>query len=361
MVEIAPIKSLNQSLVKSPILLVGNFLSRAGSSRAVCEDLAEKLGRTGRQVLTTSNKPKRMARLVDMLSTVWRKRDKYAVAQVDVYSGAAFLWAEAVCLALRFAKKPYILTLHGGNLPSFAQRWPRRVQCLLNSASAVTAPSRYLFEQMSSYCVDMQLYPNPLDLRCYEFRLRRAVKPRLMWLRAFNQIYNPSMVAEVLEQLARDFPTIQATMIGGDKGDGSLQQAERVADEMGVAQRINFTGAIPKKDVARRLNEGDIFLNTSNIDNMPVSVLEAMASGLCIISTNVGGIPYLLEHEQDALLVPPGDSKAMSAAVRRLLTEEKLAERLSQNARQKAEQFDWAIALLQWESLLEAVVEGSRP
>jgi glycosyltransferase involved in cell wall biosynthesis len=84
-----------------------------------------------------------------------------------------------------------------------------------------------------------------------------------------------------------------------------------------------------------------------------------MACGLCIISTNVGGIPYLLEHEHDALLVPPDDPAAMAGAVRRLFTEEGLAERLSCNARRKVEQFDWLNVLPQWEAILKGIVDLS--
>ena len=67
--------------------------------------------------------------------------------------------------------------------------------------------------------------------------------------------------------------------------------------------------------VPSELNEFDIFLNTTFVDNTPVSVLEAMACGLCVVSTDVGGLSFLLEHEGDALLVPPDNPKAMAAAV----------------------------------------------
>jgi glycosyltransferase involved in cell wall biosynthesis len=96
------------------------------------------------------------------------------------------------------------------------------------------------------------------------------------------------------------------------------------------------------------------------VDNTPVSVLEAMACGLCVISTNVGGIPYLLQDEHDALLVPSGDDGAMAKAVRRVLTEEGLADRLSCNARRKVEQFDWSYILPKWERVLIDVAAGHR-
>jgi glycosyltransferase involved in cell wall biosynthesis len=86
-----------------------------------------------------------------------------------------------------------------------------------------------------------------------------------------------------------------------------------------------------------------------------------MACGLCVVSTNVGGIPYLLEHEHDALLVPPDDAEAMAAAVTRLLTEPGLAERLSHNARQKAEQFDWSVILPQLENILITLTTHTSP
>jgi glycosyltransferase involved in cell wall biosynthesis len=177
-------------------------------------------------------------------------------------------------------------------------------------------------------------------------------QPNLIWLRAFHELYNPSLAPRVLAALAPEFPEIRLTMIGPDKGDGSLPRTEEVARELAVNERVAFTGAIPKLAVPAQLNQGDIFLNTTSVDNVPVSVLEAMASGLCVVSTNAGGIPYLLEHEQDALLVSPNNADEMAAAVRRILNDPQLAARLSAGARKKAEQHDWSNILPGWESLL---------
>lgn len=296
---------------------------------------------------------------MNMVATAWRRRNEYTLAQVDVFSGPAFLWAEAACATIQQAGKPYVLTLRGGGLPAFAERWPRRVGRLLQSAAAVTTPSRYLLEQMSPYRRDLSLLPNPLDLSSYRVRMRENLQPRIVWLRAFHEIYNPSLAPQVLSLLATDFPDIRMTMIGPDKGDGSLQAMKEMASKLGVADRIEVPGRVPKSAVAEWLDKGDIFLNTTNVDNTPVSVMEAMASGLCVVSTNVGGVPYLLEHEQDALLVPPADPQRMADAVRRLLTDPNIARRLSHNARKKAEQFDWSVMFPQWEKLLMSVAEGS--
>lgn len=340
------------------VLLLGNFLSAHGGSRGVCEDLALRLRARGWQVSTASAHPQRIPRLFDMCFTAWRARHRYTVAQVDVFSGHAFLWAEAVTGMLRLLGKPYILTLHGGNLPRFAQRWPGRVRRLLRSAAVVTTPSRYLLEQMAPYRADVLLLPNALDLSHYVLRrFDRPVQPRLVWLRAFHSIYNPILAAQVMARLRQEWPDVHLTMVGPDKGDGTLQKFQRFVTDNGLDAHLTYAGGVPKAEVPAWLQRGDIFLNTTNVDNTPVSVIEAMACGLCVVSTNVGGIPYLLEHETDALLVPPNDPGAMADAVRRILTEPELAERLSRNARRKAEQFDWGTILPQWERLLTEVAQ----
>ena len=321
----------------------------------MCEDLALALKSAGWSVLTTSDRRNRVARLLDFLLTVWRQRHRYGVAQVDVYSGRAFVWAELVCWALRMARRPYILTLHGGNLPAFSRSSDKRVRRLLRSSSAVTAPSTYLHEQMRQYRPDMVLLPNPLDLTKYPYRRRQHPTPNLVWLRAFHDIYNPSLAVRVVALLVQNFPRVRLVMIGPDMGDGSREATKDVALELGVVDRVMYTGQVPKNETPHWLHQGDIFLNTTRVDNTPVSVLEAMACGLCIISTNVDGIPYMLEDEYDALLVPAGDQAAMAKAVQRLLTEDGLAERLSGNARRKVEQFDWSNILPRWERLLTGV------
>ena len=341
------------------LLMIGNFLSASGGTLCVCEELSQQLAGAGWQVVTASDEPQPAWRMWDMLRTIYQYRREYEVAHVEVYHARAFCWAEASCASLAQLRKPYVLTLHGGKLPEFAKRWPRRTRRLLRSAAAVTVPSRYFGQLMAPYRPGLRLLPNALDLRAYRFRLRTQPAPNLVWLRAFRKIYNPVLALEVLRLLLAEFPGIHLTMIGPDKGDGTWQNTEQAATRLAIADRVQMAGSVPKSTVPGALAAGDIFLNTTNGDNMPVSVIEAMACGLCVVSTNVAGLPYLLEHEQDALLVPPNDPAAMAGAIRRLLTEPGLAERLSRRARAKASQFDWTIVRPQWETLLTAVAEGT--
>lgn len=341
----------------SEVLLIGNFLSAEGGNRAVCEELAERLARAGWRVTCTSHVRNRLLRLGDMLRTVFMERSDYAVAQVDVFSGPSFLWAELACWLLRRLGRPYVVTLHGGNLPAFAGRRPRRVARLLSSARAATAPSRYLVEAMRPYRADILELPNAVDLACYEFKLRQHCEPRLIWLRAFHRIYRPQMAVRAAALVRRQAPEVTLTMVGPDKGDGSLEETRQLAVALGIADRVTFVPGVPKAEVPRWLQRGDIFLNTSQTDNAPVSVVEAMACGLCVASTDAGGLRHLLDSGQDGLLVPSEDAEAMAEAVLRILQDQTLAQRLSGSARRKVERMDWSVILPRWEALLRDVTE----
>lgn len=340
------------------ILLIGTLTGRMGKGQSVCETFNRLLTQRGWAVHIASAQVARIARLADMLRTAWINRNQYRVALIDVFSGNAFIWAEVVGFLLRLLNKPYILALYGGALPEFARKSPRRVKYLLNSAAAIVSPTRYIQEPLSAYRSDIRLLSYGIDTEQLPFRLRQVAAPKLITMRALHATYNLPMAVQVLALLASDFPEAELIITGGDKGDGTLEKIRSESIRNGMARRVQMPGFIPYDELFSWIDRSDILLNTTNIDNTPVSVLEAMSCGLCIVSTNVGGMPYLLDHEQDALLVPPNNPEAMAFAVRRILTEPGLAEKLSRNARRKAEQYSWERVLPLWESLFAQIADS---
>lgn len=332
------------------VLFVGNFLSGLGGRRAICEDLIDRLRSREWRVASSSSRNAKLLRLADVVGTCFTRASSNSIAHVDVFSGQAFFLAEAACWALRQRNCPYILTLRGGNLPAFAQRWPKRVRSLLRSAAVVTAPSGYLIEALREFRPDILLLPNAIDISTYSYRLRDGAAPKLIWVRSFDRTYNPAMAPEVLAELTSQFPDVHLTMVGPDK-DGSLAVTKQAAEKFNVTARIEFIPGVAKREVPQCINRGDIFLNTTNIDNMPVTVVEAMACGACVVSTNAGGVPYLVKDGRTGLLVPPREPKAMADAIARVLTDKALARTLSSEGRREAEQLDWTVILPQWQSL----------
>jgi glycosyltransferase involved in cell wall biosynthesis len=175
-------------------------------------------------------------------------------------------------------------------------------------------------------------------------------------MRTFHEVYHPELALRVLAELRQSHPEATLTMAGQEKGLGA--RVEQLTEELGLCDAVRRPGFLGLERKQQEFNRHDIFLNTSRIDNMPVSVLEACAFGLPVVATRVGGIPDLLEHERTGLLVPDGDVGAMAAAVRRLVDEPALARRLSAGGRVLAELSRWEAVRPQWETLFNEVINA---
>ena len=337
------------------LLYVGNFLSHSSLATQGCEEFSNRFELDGWEVLRTSAKSGRTARLLDMVSTVVRRRNDFDLAHIDVFSGKAFIWSEAVASILRALGKPYVLTLHGGRLPEFSSSRPRRTRRLLDGARVVTCPSSHLAERLGAFRSEIRVIPNPLDLRAFAYEERTEVRPRLVWVRAFHRIYEPWVAVEVLGRLADTYEEATLVMHGPDKGDGSLSRTMNTVDRLGLAGRVAVREAVPKSEVPDVLQGGDIFLNTAAVDNMPRSVVEAMACGLCVVSTNVGGISNLIESRRTGMLVDPGDSQSMATAVCELVENAALASQVSAAGLERAKEHDWSRVMPLWKSLFQEV------
>ena len=111
---------------------------------------------------------------------------------------------------------------------------------------------------------------------------------------------------------------------------------------------VEFAGPSAHNKMGHFYSQSDIFINASWLDNMPLSILEAFASGTPVGSTAPEGIRYLVEHERTGLLCPPGDWQALACNVLRLLRDPDLAERLVRNALEEARQYRWEVVCGRW-------------
>jgi len=342
------------TLSRPRIGLLGPMLGpNRGWSVGQGEILAGLLAREGCSVLTASRRVSRWLRLADLtLSPVlWRGRVDLLV--VLVFSGAAFRLVEAASTVGAWAGFPMVFWLHGGGLVDFAHRHPARMDRVLGRGRAWVAPSGFLAEPFRGRGFDVRVIPNVIDLAEYPYRRRSTVAPRLLWMRTFHELYRPDLALRALAAVRRTHPEAALTLAGQDKG--LLGETRRLAAELGLDGAVRFAGFLDAEGKRREFAEHDIFLNTNRVDNAPVSVLEAAAFGLPVVSTNVGGIPYLLRQGEEALLVPEGDAEALAASVRRLLDEPGLAARLSSAGKEVAERSSWPRVWPLWEELLAEV------
>lgn len=330
------------------ILYLGNMLSIHGSSVSVIETLAPRLS-LHYPLKAYSSKKNKLLRLLDMVWAILFHAKSIRVVLIDAYSSPkAFIYTWFTSQICRSLNLSYIPILHGGDFPNRLQSWPRLCRMIFQYSHINIAPSGYLKAVFEKHGYLTTLIPNAIELENYPFRMRKNIKPKLLWVRAFDsETYNPQMAIRVLHQVLKIHPESELCMVGPDK-DGSLAECKALSLTLGVPEKVHFTGCLPKAKWIALAADYDVFLNTTNFDNTPVSVIEAMALGLCVVSTNVGGVPYLLTDDQTGLLVEKGDESAMVRQIQRLFIEPDLAARISRGGREKAEGFSWEKVVPLW-------------
>lgn len=332
------------------ILYIGNLQPQKDSIVTTIDTLSKSLSSEGYIVFSKSKKHNKVLRFFDMLFGVLKYKGKTDYVLIDTYSTLNFYYAFAVSQLCRFFKLKYIPILHGGNLPNRLIQSPRLSKAIFNNAWINIAPSLFIkssFEKLGYY--NVKNIPNSIELKNYPFKKRKNDKLKLLWVRSFSEIYNPLLAIDVLKSLKDDRIDVELCMVGPDK-DGSLQKAKAYAKQLAVD--VRFTGKLSKKEWIS-LSEGyNVFINTTNIDNMPVSVIEAMALGLPVISANVGGIPFLLKDGINGVMVDPNNVAAFKNALLSLFYDNEKANEIATAARKQAEQFDWGCVKNKWFEIL---------
>ncbi len=324
---------------------------RHGYSATSIETLGPLLEKEGYTLYYVSDKLNYFLRLYDMLLSVWRNRKIVDYVLIDTYSNRSLWGTIFVATLCRLLKLKYVTILHGGNLPRELEEKSLLTRWTFGGAYKLVAPSGYLKYEFEKMGYAVVLIPNNIDINEYKFKYRERLRPKILYVRSFHEVYNPEMAINVLAELKRVSPEAVLCMVGPDK-DGSMNICKQLAKRLRVDKDVLFTGKLSKKEWHTLSEEYDIFINTTNVDNTPVSVIEAMALGLPVVSTNVGGIPYLLEDGTDALLVDKNSVDSMVKSINLICSNKELSEKLSSNARLKAESFDWHIVKSIWNEIL---------
>lgn len=337
--------------MKKNLLYIGNKLSEHGMTVTSIETLGVLLEGEGYQLCYASSKKNKTLRLIDMLRQTIRYRKRADYVLIDTYSTYNFWYAFFVSQLCRLLKLKYIPKLHGGDLPHRLAKNPQLCRMIFKHSYCNVAPSGYLLEAFKDKdFADLLYIPNTIELQKYPFKARTdIVAPKLLWVRSFTSIYNPEMALKVFEELKKEFPECELCMVGPDK-DGTLSKIKDMAKRRKL--NVRFTGKLSKAEWIKLSADFDIFINTSHYDNTPISVIEAIALGLPVVTTNVGGISYLLEDQKTALLVDDNDVTAMVDALRKIITNPKIKESLVDNAYGLVQDFDWKKVKSKWDEVL---------
>lgn len=295
---------------------------------------------------------------IGYLVSLLRHVGKYDVIHAFSPSYWAYLLGPVPALAVaRLFRRGALLNYHSGEAEDHLRRWPGAVS-LARLAHRIVVPSGYLTEVFAAFNLRADAIHNFVDTDAIPFRERSPVRPVFLSNRNLEPLYNVACSIRAFARVQRVVPDASLTVAGF----GSQRTAlEELARELGLSN-VRFTGKVPPDDMARLLDEADVLLNSPDIDNMPLSLLEAQAAGLPIVSTSTGGIPFIVRHEVTGLLSPPANDEALAENALRILREPGLAGRLGRAGREAcAAMYSWNAVEAQWMDVYrELAAVGSR-
>lgn len=337
------------------IALVGPLPPPAGGMANQTRQLAELLrGERASVEVVQVNAPYRPAwagqikgvralfRLLPYLVGLWRACGRADIVHVMANSG--WSWHLFATPAIRIAAMrgtPVVVNYRGGEAGSFLKTAAASVRNTLSHSAGMLLPSGFLLEVFAAHGMKGRVVPNIVDLKRFSTADTYPPSPgapHVVVARNLEAIYGIDVALRAFAVVAGQLPVARMSVAGS----GPLRdELLALAASLGIADKVNFTGRLDRDQMAGLYREADLSLNPSNVDNMPNSVLESLACGVPVVSTDVGGVPFIVEHERTALLVPARDHEAMGQAMLRILTDAECATGLRTAGLAEVQRYRW--------------------
>jgi glycosyltransferase involved in cell wall biosynthesis len=261
------------------------------------------------------------------------------------------LWTIPALLVSKLYGKKIILNYRDGQAEDHLRNWRTAIPTV-KLADVIVAPSGFLVDVFAQFGLKARSIFNNIDMTRFRYRERRKLQPVFMTNRILEPLYNIGCLMRAFQIVQQRYPDASLTIAH----DGpSRAELEQLAVDLGL-QNTRFIGRVPHEKVAELYDSAEIYLTSPDIDCMPGSLLECYASGLPVVATKAGGIPYISTNEKTALLVPIGDYTAMAECAFRLLEDEELVARLIEGGRRELEKYSWSSVRDRWLGLYRELV-----
>lgn len=260
----------------------------------------------------------------------------------------SFLLAAAPALvAARAMGKRVVLNYHSGEAEDHLTRWGLLVHPWLRLADEIVVPSEYLAQVFARHGHRARVIHNTVDLARFRYRERATLRPMLLSNRNFEAHYRVDNTLRAFALLRRRQQRAEITVAGAGREEPRL----RALVERAGTEGVRFVGRVAPEAMPGLYDQADVFVNSSIVDNEPLSVLEAFAAGVPVISTATGGIAAMVRNGETGSIVEPDDPAAMAEAVERLLSHPSEARRMALRARDELGRHTWKHARAQWDSV----------
>lgn len=233
-----------------------------------------------------------------------------------------------------FGKKT-ILHYHTGEAETHLEKWKLTAKPTMKWFDAIIVPSEFLVDIFAKFGLKATAIFNFVESEKFVFRARKPLRPVFLSNRNFEPHYNVGDVLRAFRLIQSQIPEARLLIAGSGSEEKDLK---KLASELKL-ENTEFLGRIENGEMPKIYEKADIYLNSSIVDNMPLSFIEAFSCGLPIVSTNAGGISYICKNGETALLVEKNDNEALAREAVRLLEDQELAQKIIQNARHECEKY----------------------
>lgn len=331
------------------ILFIGSHLSKQKGTKSASENVAYLL-KDDYKIKLSSQKSNLFFRLLDIVKDSLFYN--YDLMHIDIYSGKALIYANIASKIAKFRNKKIIMNLHGGRLAELLESNSDKLN-LLNSANKLLSPSLFLTEYFNKNAFYVENLPNYVNNKFFPYKRENIKKYSLLWIRAFNDIYQPELTIKIVNILKEKYPNIHLTMIGPDKG--YQKSSEELIKKLNLKNHVSILGKLANEELYKYFHVHQIYLNTTLYESFGLAVLEAASCGIPIVSTNVGELPYIWKDNKEILFSDSDENKFVEKIVS-IFENKELETKLSKNARDKSEQFNKKNIKEKWIKVLNEVI-----
>jgi L-malate glycosyltransferase len=269
------------------------------------------------------------------------------VETVQISSAAVSGYVIATLPPLFIAKlfrKKTILNYHSGELEEHIRNWKLTAKPTMKLFDKIIVPSQFLVDIFSKFDLKAQVISNFIDTEKFVYRERNLLRPVFLSNRNFDTHYNVGDAFRAFRIIQNRFSEARLIVAGYGHEEAELK---KLAEGLQL-KNVEFIGKIPNEEMPQIYDRADIYLNTSLVDNMPLSFIEAFACGLPVVSYKTGGIPYIVENERTGILVEQKDFEALAEGAIRLLENNNLAQKITKNAVEEVEKYESAKVKENW-------------
>lgn len=318
------------------VLIIANYRKAVGGISIQVKLLQEKLRAENVDVDLFNTKKANIIRVFMPFQLIVKGAAK-DIFHIHGCSYAGFFPIVLGVMVGKLLRKKVIVTYHGGGADEFFSAHPKFIRFILKRADHIIVLSEYLKNVFRKFELDTEIIPNIIEMKPADSLARAAFQSRMITTRSLEAVYDIKTVIKAFVLVKQNYKDAVLYIVGRGKEEAELKKFVAETE----IQDVVFSGYVANERIYEYLSKADFWCNPTTKDNMPVSLIEAIHAGLVVVSTDVGGIPCMVEHKKSAWLVDKGDDQAMADGILFLLAHQDICKTLAANAKATLRNYQW--------------------